>query len=149
MGFADRGKEAEKKVKTFLQAVSERIAAFNYERLPDARSAGGRFPAVICDFLVQFRGTLYLLEVKQTERDYRLAYDKVDQLPKLMMWELSGSIGIVMVYHSTIKKWRIMFADELSERQVDGTASWDLREFELYNSVHEALDARLPEWGLS
>lgn len=133
----DRGKATEKEVERFLQAQSNRFAAFNYERLPDARAAGGRFKAMVADFDLARPGLNAFLEAKETEHDYRLQAARVTQLPRLRKWALSGRDFAVVVFHSKIQKWRLVPQSFLG---LEGTpTSWDLRSLPLFNSAEEAL----------
>ena len=50
-----RGKSAEDACREHLKALKQAHPEFDFQRLYDAHSAGGRFPAQIADFLV-FRG---------------------------------------------------------------------------------------------
>lgn len=145
MSLGTRGKYAEDKVKALFKSLAEKIAWFNYERLPDARA--GSKQATICDFIVMANSQLYLVEVKQTESRNRLRYDHVPQIAKQRMWQLSGAIGIILVYHSESKVWRMAFADELHDtKEEKPVASWDMTVYNDYATAQEALHARLPGW---
>jgi hypothetical protein len=142
---ANRGKVAEKATEKVLDDLNSRFMTFAYERLPDARSAGGRLKAVICDYLVWWKemvnnlpyGHSILLEVKETEHEYRLPKDKVSQYPRLKKFENAGATALVLVFHSKIDKWRVMTLRQLDH--VAGDASWDLRNIETFNSASDAL----------
>lgn len=141
MSLADRGKDAEGKVSKYFEKLNGKILGFWAEKLPDARSAGGRLKAVLCDFLVCCNGVPFAIEVKETEHDYRLQADKVAQLPRLRKARYSGMRCLILVYHSGIKKWRGVPLDYL-----DGTipTSWDLSELPTFNSAEEALNSLAP-----
>ena len=133
----DRGKATEKEVEQFLQAQSNRFAAFNYERLPDARAAGGRFKAMVADFDLAGPGLSAFLEVKETEHDYRLQAARVKQLPRLRKWALSGRDFAVIVFHSKIQKWRLVPSGFFG---LEGTpTSWDLRPLPTFDTAEGAL----------
>ena len=134
---ADRGKDAEKEVQKFFDSQASRFAIFSYERLPDARAAGGRFKAMVADFDIGRPGLQAFVEVKESTHDYRIAKDKLEQLPRLRMWALAGREFAVVVHHSELGKWRIALKDFFG---IEGMpASWDLRELPLFDSAEEAL----------
>ena len=134
---ADRGKWAEKEVQKFFQSQADRFAMFSFERLPDARAAMGRFKAMVADFDIGRPGLQAFVEVKETQHPYRLAKDKLEQLPRLRMWALAGREFAVIVYHSELNGWRIALKDFFG---LDGMpASWDLRELPVYPTAEEAL----------
>jgi hypothetical protein len=133
---ANRGKAEEKEVHEFLKRLSASRADFDFLRLPDARSAMGRVAAMPADFEAFTPSGHYLLEVKSSEHDYRLARDKVTQLPMMRKRILAGGRSIVLVYHSMIKKWR-----RVNVGVLDPTApSWDLSTFAMYDSAEAALE---------
>ena len=134
---ADRGKWAEKQVHSFLDSQASRFAMFSFERLPDARAARGRFKAMVADFDIARPGLSAFIEVKCSHHDYRIAKDKLEQLPRLRMWSLAGREFAVVIYHSELNKWRIALKDFFG---LDGMpASWDLRELPLFDSAEDAL----------
>lgn len=135
--IGDRGKWAEKQVQSFFESQSARFAIFSYERLPDARAAQGRFKAMVADFDIGRPGLAAFVEVKSSEHEYRIAKDKLAQLPRLRMWALAGREYAVVVYHSSLNKWRIALKDFFG---LDGTpASWNLEDLPLFDSAEEAL----------
>lgn len=142
MSLADRGKVAEGKVAKYFDSLNGRILGFWAEKLPDARSAGGRLKAVLCDFLVCCNEKPFAIEVKETEHDFRLQSAKIDQLPRLRKARYSGMRCIVLVYHSTLKVWRAAGLDYF-----DGEipSSWDLRDLPTFKTPEEALNS-LQSW---
>ncbi len=135
----DRGKDAEKAVQKFFDSQSNRFATFSFSRLPDAKSAGGRFKAMPADFDIAC-GHIKLsafVEVKCSEHDYRIAKDKIAQLARLRMWALAGREFAVVVHHSSIDKWRVATKAFFG---IDWTPpSWDLSSLPLYDTAEEAL----------
>lgn len=129
---ADRGKWAEGKVQGILKGASERVAEFDFERLPDARAARGALKAQIADFAWFRPGQHGVIEVKETEHDYRLPRDKLAQLARLRKRGMAGGLVYVIVYHSTLKKWRCA---PLSFFDGDIPSSWDLSALPLYDTV--------------
>ena len=125
---ANRGKVAEKEVKRRLEqlSVNSEIAAY---RLPDARA--GSFTPTLADFLVVQRGEMCLLEIKETQHDYRLPHANFgkDQVARMQRFQLAGAKAYVLVYHSTLKKWRKARLDYFQDRQ---GGSWDLRDLPLW-----------------
>lgn len=138
---ADRGKYAEKEVNKYLKKLDGQLVHWDFCRVSDARSAGGRgAKTVVGDFEVYAPGQHFVLEVKQIAHDYRLPAQNVTQLPKLRKRTLAGGTCFVVVYHSTIAKWRRIPAMEMELRE---RGSWDLRDFPAYDSLDEALPAHL------
>lgn len=137
---AHRGKEAEKKVHDRLKEINLEVAAFDFERLPDARAAMGRLKAAVGDFEFFAPGVHGVLEVKETEHDFRIAKAKISQLPRLEKRRQAGGRVYVVTYHSTTKLWRRINVLHLPWIE---KGSWDLREFPTYQSVEEALPTHL------
>ena len=134
---SERGKWAEREVIKFFDDQSHRFASFNYERLPDARAARGRFKAMVADFDIGTPGVAAFVEVKCTQHPYRISRDKVPQLARLRKWVLSGRGFVVVVYHSERDKWRLVPDTFFG---LEGTpASWDLRSLPEYPSAEAAL----------
>lgn len=133
--LANRGKFAEKEVHDYLKDLSARKAKFDFERLPDARAAMGRFKSMIGDFEFFLPGAHGVIEVKETKHLYRIAKDKLEQLPRLQKRAMCGGTCVVLVYHSTSKVWRALLATDLKI----GPASWDLSLYQAYPSAAEAL----------
>ena len=134
----DRGKAAEKAAENVLAAWNTKYFGFAYERLADARSARGALKAQLCDFLVKVSDDpIILLEVKETTHEYRIAKDKLAQLPRIKKWIAARATGLLLVHHSTLFQWRVVDMKHLAT----GEPSWDLREFRLYPSAEAALTA--------
>lgn len=132
---ADRGKSAEGGVQSHLAGLSAKYARFDYLRLPDARSAMGRMKAMPADFEFYLPGVHGLIEVKETEHEFRLASSKFPQLPSMRKRMLAGGICRVLVFHSTLGKWRCVDVALL-----DPTASsWPLTEYPLHDDVAAAM----------
>lgn len=105
------GKYCEGKVKKILEEESQRIA-FSFERLYDARSARGMFPAQTSDFFVVCVGpdahsrAIYI-ECKETESPDQINVSDFPQFPKMKRKILAGACGLLVVYHTKLKKYRI------------------------------------------
>lgn len=125
----NRGKTAEKQVRKVLAKLSLRSDTTTY-RLPDAHS--GSFQATLADFMLMHKGTLYLLEVKEVKHAYRIPHGNysLDQVARMRRWQLAGAQAHVIVYHSTIDKWRTAPVDYFLNRE---GGSWDLRNLPLQN----------------
>lgn len=132
---ANRGKWAEAQAHDYLKDLSARKAKFDFERMPDARAAMGRFKAMIGDFEFFLPGQHGVIEVKETKHSYRIAKDKLEQLPRLQKRAMCGGTCVVLVYHSGIEQWRALLATDLKV----GLPSWDLSLYRLYDSAGEAL----------
>lgn len=147
--FADRGKEPEKVVKEFL--VDEWAAASPHReanRLVDSRAARRIISAAKADFdfysgfdpASAYHG---LIEVKSTEHEYRLARDKVPQLPALRKRELCGGVCFVLVHHSTLKGWRLLHVSWMANSGDKG--SWNIGHLPLFDTPQQAMHASYPE----
>lgn len=132
---ANRGKWPEARTHDYLKALSARRSEFDFERLPDARAAMGRFKAMIGDFEFFMPGLHGVIEVKETKHAYRIAKDKLEQLPRLHKRAMCGGLCIVLIYFSGIKLWRAVAAEQLEI----GKPSWDLTQYPTFNTADEAL----------
>lgn len=139
---ANRGKKAEEMVQKFLTEWAACNPHRSFERLADAKAAGRTIKAAASDF-VAWTWTPYgsytvFVEVKQTSHNYRLAKDKVSQLPRLRKLCQCGCICLILVHHSELDAWRVANAEEL---ELD-KPSWDLSKLPTYQTPGEALKAR-------
>lgn len=133
--LSERGKWAERQVQDYLAACSAKDAHLDWERLPDSRSSMGRVAAQVADFAFFAPGIHGVIEVKTSGHDFRLARAKLSQLPRMRKRFLAGGRCFVVVYHSTMKKWR-----KVPIQLLDPAAtSWDLSGFAEYDAVAEAL----------
>lgn len=124
---ANRGKQAENLVKKHLEKLSLQSNTASY-RLPDARA--GSFMATLSDFLLVHKGTMYLLEVKEVQHDYRVPHGNysTDQVARMRRFQLAGAEAHVLVYHTNLGKWRTAPVDYFLTRE---GGSWDLRDLPL------------------
>lgn len=140
---ANRGKEAEKEVRKILEKFSAKWAAFDYERMYDARSAGGRFPAQVGDFSwfcgIPHNYKFGVIEVKEVEHDFRLPSKNFSQVPKCRKRQLAGGVIVVLVNHTTTGLWRMPPFQHFAENA--GAPSWDLSGFPTFTL--EQLEGRL------
>jgi hypothetical protein len=148
MAFANRGEFAEKKVKEHLELWHVVTDRREYARLVDTKAAGRIIKAADADFAYYCHdlGTLAvhgLIEVKETEHLYRLARDKVSQLPRLRKREKCGGRSVVLVYHSVSKQWRALTVEYLVKTGDKG--SWNLTEEPTFPTAAEALRHFNPE----
>ena len=122
--IGQRGKTAEKAVRKILDKLNSERADFDYARIYDARSAGGKFPARPGDFEVYYNGIFGLIEVKEVAHDYHLPEKNfpAEGRAKLRKRQMAGGHILVLVYHSTTGKWRSRALDEF----VRTGSSWDL-----------------------
>ena len=132
---ANRGKWAEARTQEYLTHLSARYSEFDFERLPDARAAMGRFKAMIGDFEFFRPGVHGVIEAKETKHSYRIAKDKLEQLPRLHKRAMAGGLCIVLIYFSGIKLWRAVEATCLEV----GRPSWDLSGAPTFGTAAEAL----------
>lgn len=131
----NRGKSAENEAHDYLKALSARRAKFDFERLPDARAAMGRFKSMVGDFEFFLPGAHGVLEVKETKHSYRITKDKLEQLPRLQKRAMCGGTCVVLIHFSEIKLWRALLATDLKI----GLPSWDLSLYQTYATAEEAL----------
>lgn len=135
--IGQRGKSEEKIVGEILARWNAKYAHFAYTKLADARAARGAIKAQLCDFIVHVPDHFVMLEVKSTAHEFRLAKDKLSQLPNMKKWIDAGATGFALIHHSTLFQWRIVDLSLIAT----GEPSWDLREFRLYPSAEAALTA--------
>lgn len=148
-GVGDRGKYAEKEVTKVLEGWNA-LANFAFERLPDARAAGGRIKAQISDFMCWHRqrpqelglGRLAQnlcipLEVKSTEHKggYLLKREALDQLPRLKKAQLAGTVPVVLVYFKAHDFWRVAPIDFF----VYDVSSWNMSSLPTFPTAKAAL----------
>ena len=133
--IGQRGKWAEKEVQKILDGLSRMHAEFDYERLPDARAARGAVKAQVADFAWFSPGKHGLVEVKETEHDFRLPRDKLAQLPRMRKRALAGGRVLVLVYHSQHMRWR---AIPLAWFDGPIPPSWDLSNRPNFATAEEA-----------
>lgn len=132
--IGQRGKIAEKAVDALFKKWNGR-SHFAFFRMPDARAAMGRLTASPGDFLYfhdKFGG---FIEVKTTAHNYRLARAAVSQLPTLQKFSYAGAKNLILVFHSEIDKWRVLFPAGLSME----VPSWDLTDVPTFDSAEDAL----------
>lgn len=140
--FADRGKVAETAVQKFLTEWNQH-PQHEFNRLTDSKAAGRIIKAAAADFEFFMPKVFGLIEVKETEHEYRLPRDKVPQLARLRKRTNCGGTCVVLVLHSTLGKWRICSVPWLATTGDKG--SWNLTDLPLYNTCGEALAGMYPE----
>ena len=134
MSISNTGKKAEKLVETVLKKWNNR-SGFAYFRLPDSRSARNFLTAQPGDFAYYCGPCAGILEVKSTQHPYRLAKDKISQLPTLKKLSAAGAANLVLVQHTTENVWRVLYPGGLDA----SVPSWDLRKVETYPDAESAL----------
>jgi hypothetical protein len=135
--FADRGKDAEKKVHEALTTWVGDIGSREFNRLMDTRAAGRIVKAAAADFEFFSAGVHGLIEVKSTEHEFRLARPNITQLPRMRKRELCGGVCLVLIYHSTLGLWRAATVEYLSTTGDKG--SWNLMDLCTYETPGNAL----------
>lgn len=133
--LGQRGKYAERETQKVLDRLNRLLLDFDYTRVADARAARGRLAAQVGDF-EWFRPAYHgVIEVKTVQHDYRLPVAKLPQLPRLKKRALAGGKILVLVYHTTTKRWRpcplAAFKGEMS--------SWNLSDYETFDTAEEAM----------
>lgn len=147
--LGDRGKKAEAEVAKAFKKWADAEQHREANRLLDARAAGRVVKSAPADFEF-FQGPTRartgschgLIEVKETRHEFRLAVDKVKQLPRLVHRSRCGGLCGVLVYHSTRKLWRAIHAESLHAMR-EG-ASWDLSGWPTYTTAQAALQDLFP-----
>lgn len=133
------GKETEKLVTTMFDAWNG-LQTWAYHRLPDAKSARGALAAQPADFVYFCNdGGMFcggFIEVKACNHAFRIAKDKVRQLPTLKMFDLAGAANVVLVNHYLDGYWRAVPTTVLET----GVPSWNLSEFPTYATPEQALN---------
>lgn len=132
--IGQRGKKAEKEVDVLLKKWNGR-ASFSHYRMPDARAAMGRLSASPGDFIYFTCTCAGFIEIKSTEHSYRIAKDKISQLPTLKKFEMAGARSVILIHHSTENVWRAVTPDML----IEGSPSWDLSKHQTYSTAEAAL----------
>lgn len=132
------GKETEKLIEGMFDEWNKK-QGFAWHRLPDAKSARGLIPAQPADYLYfnLYRKSGGMVEAKATKHEYRLAKDKVSQLPTLKMFDMAGACNVVLVNHYMQGVWRAVKSEDLET----GVPSWDLRPFPTYPTAEAALQS--------
>lgn len=126
---ANMGKEAEEIVEAHLKKVKAECEYFDYQRLYDAHTAGGFFPAQIADF--EFFSTTGhgCIEVKEIKHDYRLpqAKFKAAKHARLKRRQEAGGVIFIVVRFMPLGFWRVIPLEYFLKDS--NAASWDVREF--------------------
>lgn len=131
-----RGKDAESEVRKLFDQWNEQHASFAFERLPDARAAGGRIKKQLSDYMVWNLPHNIPLEVKSLEHAFRLPKANLDQLPRLKKVALAGAKPFVLVHFKPVG-WRIA---PISFFEF-GVTSWDMSDFPIFPSAKDALQS--------
>ena len=132
--IGQRGKSAEKIVEGVLKSWNT-SASFAYFRLADARAARNFLAAQPGDF-AYFSGTFAgIIEVKSSQHSYRIAKDKISQLPVLQKLAYAGAKSVILIHHTTENVWRAVHPLDLTI----GLPSWDLSHLPTYTSAEAAL----------
>lgn len=141
MSISNKGIWAERKVQDYLSIWQSADPTREFSRLTDAKAAGRTIKAAAADFeyftLAALGAVHGLIEVKETAHDFRLAKDRLTQLPRLRKREKCGGSSYVMVYHTGIKRWRGLSLPYLMQESDKG--SWNLSEVPVFESPGAAL----------
>lgn len=140
--FANRGKKSEDAMSKFLSAWALTHPNREANRLTDSKAAGRIIKAAAADFEYFCKAGHGLIEVKETEHEYRLARDKVPQLARLRKRTHCGGVCFVAVFHSTLRKWRIVDATYLAATGDKG--SWNLGDVAAYDDLTTAMQEACP-----
>lgn len=142
MSKSNTGVWAEKQIQKHLEGWVAADSHREANRLTDAKAAGRIIKAAAADF-EYFCLTLSgdrrfgLIEVKETEHDYRIGRDRITQLPRMRKRDKCGGQSYVVVYHTKIKLWRCVTVGFLASTGDKG--SWNLTECPTFETCGEAL----------
>lgn len=139
--FADRGKKSEDAVAKALTAWHQHPTR-EFNRMVDAKAAGRIIKAAAADFeffCVDEDNSRHfgLIEVKETEHEYRLSRDKVPQLARMRKRTNCGGLCVVLVHHSTLGLWRALDVRWLAANGDKG--SWNVGDAQAFAAPYEAL----------
>lgn len=132
--IGQRGKQAEKLVETVLKKWNNQ-SHFAYQRLADSRTARSYIAAQPADFIYFCGKHAGFLEVKSTTHNTRLTRAAVSQLPTLQKFSHAGASNIVLVYHSELNVWRVLFPANL----LMDVPSWELSAIPTHPDAESAL----------
>jgi hypothetical protein len=136
--FADRGADAEKETQKFLNDWGQ-YPFREFNRLVDSKAAGRTIKAAAADFEFfqaahgtgprgdEVRVSHGLIEVKETEHDYRLDKKRITQMARLRKRANCGGKCFVLVFHSKIGVWRCLDLAYMTAGGLEPKGSWDLR----------------------
>lgn len=133
-----RGKKAEEAVHRALKKWQQADPAHReFSRLLDTRAAQRIVRKSKADFEYFSQGQHGLLEVKETEHDFRFHKSKITQLADLWHRNRCGGQCFVLIHHSKSRLWRCIHADWFLANPVE--TSWDFSIHPLFTSAEEAL----------
>jgi hypothetical protein len=145
---ASRGKSSEKAVATYFEKKAQQLGVgFDWERVPDARAAGGRFKPVAGDFRAFWAGTRRSanLEVKEIETSpVRLPKKNFsrDKIARCYRRSLTGVVTVVLIHHVQTAQWVVMPIAHFFDNDIP---SWDTTPWPHFDSAEKALDFALKE----
>jgi hypothetical protein len=144
--LAERGKSTEETVKTYGEREEKaRGMKFHWEKIPDARTAGGRFKPVAGDFRFSYLGRYAIVEVKEVKTSVdRLPGGNFsrDKIARCYRHHLAGAITVVVIHYTRVDKWVVVPVKHFFDNVLP---SWNTREFPSFSSAAEALDFGLRE----
>ena len=133
--IGNRGKRAEKEVETLLKQWNSSVG-FAYWRLPDSRSARNYLASQPGDFAYFCNGRGGIIEVKESQNaNFRVAKDKISQLPTLKKLNLAGAKSLVLVYFSAEALWKVVHPGLLA---LD-VPSWSFKDADGFPTAEAAL----------
>ena len=132
--IGQRGKAAEKTVEKVLKKFND-LSGFSYFRLPDSHAARSFVSASPGDFAYFANGKGGIIEVKSTSHDFRIAKDKISQLPVLKKLDLAGAQSVVLIHFVKLDAWRFVLPRDLPT----DVPSWNLLHLPSYATAEEAL----------
>jgi len=137
---ARRGKGSENAVKSYLETKRAQLGVeFDYERVPDARAAGGRFTPVAGDFRAFYRGRSANIEVKEVDTVDRLPKKNFsrDQIARAYRRSLTGVVTVVLIHHTKVDRWVVMPIGYFFDNDLP---SWNTSCYPSFGTATEALD---------
>lgn len=121
-----RGKVAEGLVRDALKVLANSTMQFTFNRIGDAGAAGGAFASQSADYQAFGWGRNWLIEVKECQHAYRFSHGSFgpEQVARMHMRALAGSVPVVLIYHRNEKVWRCPPFKLFTTRE---GGSWDFR----------------------
>lgn len=113
-GTADYGKEAEKRIATWLTRPEE---GYSFDRIPDQMTGYYNVSRNICDFVCYKHPYMYYIESKSTEHD-RFDFSQLTDTQREGLWKkshIAGCYGLVIVLFVYYKRAFIINIKDITD----------------------------------
>lgn len=132
------GKIGEGKVTDALKVLAK-TNHWWWHRFPDAATCRGRLPKRPADLGILIPGCDFvLLEIKEEKDPERIHMRRLTQIPKMRVFELAGGCAFFLIFHHTIRQWRLVSLEEAIKQPMQMYLY--LISIKPYDTVEEALD---------